>query len=307
MPPHRPRRPGARRGRLGAAVVLVAVTALAACSDESVASAAPTPTRVPEPTARVTTYAPAATVWYAGLVISIDTATAKLDQRGGSVTVAARLANQASPDPISVEGPIALVVGGEAFEPTRETQLPDVEQGQVAAVDIEFDVVGHASAEDAVLVIGRDGEHQARVPVGPAGGETAAFQPIDLELSGSTTAGQLRLRLRRAQLRWDLPDWGQQLPADRAVITVVYDATYVGSFGGGFAFTADNVRLRLPDGTLVAPRQDGRSQSTAVIGPGKTKRDVVSRFEIPSPVTGELQLVAVDGRDRKGIPFTIPG
>ena len=49
-------------------------------------------------------------------------------------------------------------------------------------------------------------------------------------------------------LRWDLPDWSQELDASLEALTLTYDVTYTGDFAGGFAFTGDNVALRLPDG-----------------------------------------------------------
>jgi hypothetical protein len=287
------------------AVVLLAV--LAWGCDEAAPSVAPTPTRAPEPTPVVTEYRLGTTVWYAGVIVAFDRAVASLDPRGGSVTVQARIENPGSEDALGLEGPIRLVIDGEAFEPTRESQIPDVDPGEIAAVSIEFDVLGHAAADDAVVVIGRDTEHQPRIPFGPAGGPEATFEPLALEVSGAGTAGNLRLRLRSAELRWDLPDWAQQLPSDRASLTLTYDAAYTGSFAGGFPFTGDNVALRLPDETWVRPRADGRSQSIELIGAGKTKRGLRTRFEIPAAMPGEYALIALDGGARRYLVFTVPG
>ncbi len=287
--------------------LLLIATIAAGCLDSAVPSAAPTPTRAPDPTPTLTTYELATSVWYAGLVVTFDRAVAVLDRRGGSVIVEASLTNEGSEDPISLAGPVRLVVDGEAFEPTRETVIPQVALGTTVATTIEFDVIGHGSASAAAIVIGRDGEHQPRVPLGPVAGEAATFEPVALELRGNTTAGQLRLRLRSAELRWDLPDWAQELAADRAILTVFYDAAFLGSFPGGFPFTGENVALRLPDGTLVEARSDGRSQSIELIAAGKNKRNLRTRFEIPAGISGEVALVAIDGRKRAFVTFNLPG
>jgi hypothetical protein len=91
-----------------------------------------------------------------------------------------------------------------------------------------------------------------------------------------------------------------------ASLTVTYDAAYVGTFAGGFPFTAENVALRLPDGTLVQPRPDGRSQPIELIGARKNKRNLRTRFEIPAAITGELALVAIDGKNRRFLAFSLP-
>lgn len=287
------------------AALLLSALVLAGCFDDAAPTAAPTATRAPAPTPVTTTYPLGATIWYAGLIVTLGRAVAVLDERGGSVTVEARIENPGEAL-ATVAGPVRLEVDGEWFAPTRETQIPEVEPGTGAEVTIEFDVIGHRSADAAAIVIGRDGEHQPRVPFGPGGGELAAFEPLSLQLTGNGTAGSLRLRLRGAELRWDLPDWGQQLPSSKASLTVVYDGSYVGSFAGGFPFTGENVALRLPDGTLVEPRQDGRSQSIELIGAGKTKRELRSRFEIPAGLSGSFALVVIDGGSRRAIVFAVP-
>ena len=83
--------------------------------------------------------------------------------------------------------------------------------------------------------------------------------------------------------------------------------TYAGDFAGGFAFTGENVALRLPDGTVVSPRRDGHSQSVELIGARKTKKNLFSRFEIPAGMIGEFALLVRNGATEKAIPFTIGG
>jgi len=89
------------------------------------------------------------------------------------------------------------------------------------------------------------------------------------------------------------------------VLTVTYDVTYVGTFMGGIAFTGANVRLRLPNGTLVGPRKDGHSQSVVLVGSGKTAKNLISRFEIPTGTSGTLALLVTDGSIHRVATFKI--
>ena len=286
---------------------MLAALVLSGCLDATTPSIAPSPTRAPDPTPVATAYELTTTVWYAGFVVTFERAAALLDARGGPVTVDVRFENAGTGETGSLAGPIRLIVGEETFEPTRETEIPDVAPGAAAAATIEFDVIGHSSVAGGAIVVGRDGEHQPRIPFDPTGGEAATFEPVVIEVSGSGTADKLRLRLRAAELRWDLPDWAQQLPESSASLTVTYDATYLGSFAGGFPFTAENVALRLPDGTLIRARADGRSQSLELIGAGKTKRNLRTRFEIPADVGGDVALVVIDDDAQQRLVISLPG
>ena len=106
-------------------------------------------------------------------------------------------------------------------------------------------------------------------------------------------------------MRWDLPDWHDELPLATEALTVTYDVTYTGTFSGGIPFTADNVRIRLPDGTVLAPRADGHSQSIVAIGPGRTARGLTSRFEVPNGLAGFVAFVLRDGSAQKLIQFKV--
>ena len=57
----------------------------------------------------------------------------------------------------------------------------------------------------------------------------------------------------------------------------------------------------------MAPREDGHSQSIELIGAGRTKRDLFSRFEIPASVRGFISFVVIDGDKEQLIPLAIPG
>jgi hypothetical protein len=288
-------------------VLLVAVAAtLAGCFDDEGPSAAPTPTRAPEPTPITTTYQLGMTAWYAGLILHFDAAIVTLDERGGPVVVGLRLDNPGT-EPAQLNGKIWLVVAGTRMEATRESRLPTVPAGGSAAAILTYELQGIASVEDAVIEIGDAPLHVATIPLRPTTGVATLFEPRELNLSSARpeTAGAVRIVLKKGLLRWDLPDWLQELDAGLQALTLTYDVVYAGDFAGGLAFTGDNVQLRLPDGTRVDPRADGHSQSVELIGPRKAKKSLFSRFEIPAGTTGEFALMVRSGSQEKAIEFTI--
>ncbi len=288
-------------GRVGLSWIVAIV--LAGCLGDS-ATPSPSPTPAALQTAVVTTYPLETTVWVEGLVVTVHYATASLDVKGGPVTVSMRIANPGS-EPASLSVPPRLAASGAVFTVVSGTVLPEVVAGASEEISLVFDVEGRSSIEDGVLRIGRPGDHQAKIPFTRGAVPALTLEPQPGVLSAAVTAGDLRLALRHREVRWDLPDWYQELPMTTEALTLIYDVTYVGTFTGGFAFTGANVVLRLPNGTLVGPRQDGHSQSLVVIGAGKTARSLTSRFEIPTGTTGTIGLVISDGLVRQTATFKI--
>ena len=297
-----------RAARLAA--LAIGATLLAGCIDAPVASAPPTPTPAPEPTPSTITYQLGATVWYEGLIIHVDDAIATLDQRGGPVEVQLRIENPGD-DEGELDGRIRLLVDATTSDPpveaTRESKVPSIPAHGVVEVLMTYELQGIASVAKGVVLIGEDLQHVARIPLAPAGGDLVDLEPVPFAASGTGAAGDLRVTLRGGVLRWDLPDWSQELPAGLDSVTLTYDVTYLGTFSGGFAFTGDNIRLRLPNRTLIGPRRDGHSQSIELIGAGRAKRGLFSRFDIPAGTTGRFALIVRNGNMSKTIPFDLGG
>ena len=292
--------------RLASLALIPAV--LAGCLDVAVPSASPTLAPTAEPTPPTTTYAPGTTAWYEGLTITVQAVTATLDERGGPVVVVLRLENPAEDD-AELDARVLLQVDADAGDPplapTRDSKIPTVPAAGTAEATLTYELQGVASVDRAVIQIGESPLHVARVPLTAAGGAATTLEPIELDLSGAGSAGDLRIAIRNVVLRWDLPDWSEELSAQLAVLTLTYDVTYLGDFDGGFAFTGDNVALRLADGHWVASRRDGHSQSIELIAAGKTKKGLTSRFELPSGMTGRFALVVRNGSTHKAIPFLL--
>ncbi len=296
----RSRLPLADRAGL-AIIVAIAVTG---CLGET-ATPGPSPTHAPPiATSVVTTYTLETTAWVEGLVVTVHGASASLDPKGGPVTVTMRINNPGG-DPAALDVPIRLTASGHTYNVVSGTVLPVVVAGGSAEVSLVFEVEHHASIDDGVLRIGRPGDHQVQIPFTTGRIPVVTLDPETAPLSGIVTAGGLRLALRRREVRWDLPDWYMELPVGNEALSVTYDVTYVGTFTGGTAFTGANVRLRLPDGTLVAPRRDGHSQSVVLIGAGKTAKNLTSRFQIRSGTNGTFGLLLIDGSLHKLATFKI--
>lgn len=293
------RRPLARLG-----ILAVAALTLAGCLDDAAPSAQPTPTREPEATPVSTAWELAATVWYEGLVVHVDRAAALTDERGGTVEVSLRIENPAADD-AQLDAPILLLVGGKPVAPTRESTVPSVPGGGLVPALMTYELQGAIDVASAVVQIGANLDHKALVPLSPAGGDAVTLEPIALDVGGAGAAGSIRLVLRAAVLRWDLPDWSQEMPATKQALTLTYDVTYSGNFTGGFAFTGDNVSLRLPNTAIVKPRRDGHSQSIELIASGATKAGLSSRFEIPAGLTGTYRLFVQNGESQQAIAFQI--
>lgn len=294
---------GARR-RASPIVALVSVALLAACGPAPRPTPGPTPTEEPLPTPVTTTYLVNETAWYAGLIIHLDTVTTVLNQGVGSVSAAVRIENPAA-DPASLDAPVRLAASGEAIDPVPGTEIPDVDAGGAVAVSIPFDIDAGFEIGRAALRIGRPADHQAVLPLVAGTQDLVTLEPVELALAGTATAGALRLTVTGGELRADLPDWGLELGPGTLALTVTYDARYTGDFAGGFAFTGANVGLKLPNGTIVAAREDGHSQSVAVLQPAATMAGLSSRFDVAVPGTGSYALVVRDGTSTATIPIEV--
>jgi hypothetical protein len=291
-------------GRIGAALAIAVL--LAACSDAPVPTAAPTAAPTPEPTPVSRTYELGTKVWYEGLVITFDRVTSVLDARGGTVDLLVAVANP-NADPAELKGAISLAVGDVRILPTRESRIPEVPPSGSVATILTYELQAIPTVDAGTFELGGPPDHVALVPITPAAGEPLSYEPLTFPLAGSATASILKISLRSGLLRWDLPDWFQELNAKLEVLTVTYDVTYTGDFAGGLAFTGDNVALKLPDGTVVQARKDGHSQSVELIGAHKTRKGLFSRFEIPAGTKGKL-LLLVRGPDvERAIAFNLGG
>lgn len=294
-----------------AGLAVVVAVAAAACG-EPAPSLTPTPrvTPTPEPTPTVLISMPVVTAWTAGFVLVIVDAMGTFDTRGGIVEATIRFENP-GPDEAALDVPIRLTSGGTGWEPHRDTPVPLVPPGGETQATIRFTVDRPVDPRSLVLRIGRSSDHQVIVPLrlGVRGQDpiaTVTLRPDTALEDATVKAGQLTIALDRAELRYDLPDWRLTLPNDMVLLTFTYDATYTGSFAGGFAFSGENIRLRLTDGAEITARPDGRSQAIELLLPKKVASGLVSRFEIPAD-TSMVLLEITDGSKSATLELFVPG
>jgi hypothetical protein len=284
-------------------VALIAMLALAGCESVTVSFAPSAPAPVATPL--IQAYTLNTSVWFAGLQITFRTATSVLTQYGGTVTVDVQFQNPGT-DETSLAAPMQLVLGTTRIDPEHGTTLPDVPANGLSEVQVVYDVVGQGSVDEASIVVGGGGDNQATVPLG-APSRATTLAPVSLNVNRTANAADLRVHLASGVVRWDLPDWGDELPSGHVALTLTYDLTYRGTFSGGFAFTDGNVALGLPDGALIKPRPDGHSQSNAVLPPGKVQPHLASRFELPALEHGTYTFIVTNGSAHANITFTISG
>jgi hypothetical protein len=276
---------------------------LAACFDVAEPSPSPSPSLAPDPTPTVTAYVLDTTVWYAGLELTFGTVTAALDPKGGRVSVDLHLENRGD-EAAEVGGPIRLTAGGRGIEPTRDTDLPEVPAGGSADATVTFEVDGTFDVPGSAIRVGRAEEHQAILPLTPGSVARATLEPFAQDISPDGLAGDLFVDLDHLELRADLPDWDQELPAGVLALALDYGATFRGDFATGMAFTAENISLQLPNGDVIGPRRDGRSLTVAILRPAR-RNHLWTRFEVPVPGDGRYALVISDGLKTTKIPFQI--
>lgn len=281
-------------------------TTTSAPADVPASTAPAEPTTAPEATPAATTVQVDGEAWFAGFHLTFGAATADLASgRGGTVTIETMFENTGDED-ATLDATLNLASAGENARDALEMDIPRVPGGLSAKGLLAFAVDDTFTFDDAVLTLGRSGNQQAVVPLTAMAGEAVTLAPVAVTATGSGQAGDLRIDLDGGELRADSPWSHGQMEDGSFVLTMTYSATFDSGFAGGFAFTAENVALRLPDGTTVGVIQDGRSQSIELIGPDSTVKDLFSRFEIDDPAAGDYAFLvrSFDGAEDE-IAFTI--
>ena len=305
-------------GRLLPVLAIAGALAIsvAACGGSAAATQAPAASEAaasvaaesmaPEPSAATTTVQVDQTIWFAGFKVTFGEATAEITEgRGGSVAIEAMFENTGSED-ARFDGSLNLASAGENAGEGMAMDIPSVPGGQTGKGTLAFDVEDSFTFDDAVLTVGLPENQQAIVPLTAMAGTAVTQEPVAVSATGEGTADTLKLELLGGEYRADQPWNHGQMKKGTFVLTVTYDATFLSDFAGGFAFTAENVALKLPDGTTVGVIQDGESQSIELIGPESTTKDLYSRFEIEDPAAGDYALLVRSFDDAEDeIPFTI--
>ena len=304
-------------------VALLAVAFGAACgggddAPEATATAEAVATDeepTPPPTESITI---GADIWHAGWKVTLGEATLGQDELGNrTLTIDVtfeNLSNRTS----TFNSRIVLTSGGNSFgDISNEQDLPNVPGRLSSAGLLAIEVGDTFSLDDATLTIGNPSNNQAIVPIGPdSPDELISLEPLQIAAADSATAGPVSFTVTGVELRADLPDSSDEVEKGRLAMIVSFEVT-VGEgipIGEG-VLQSGNVALKLPDGTAVAVRSDGRSGVNELLQgkEGTTIQDLSVRFIVPEPAAGQYAFVIRGpyGPDRAmvegEVTFEVPG
>jgi hypothetical protein len=289
----------------GAALAIALVGCSSAASDQSPtppASTAASPS--PSPSAasgEQSTIRPAVTVWFAGFKATVDEVTLDTTAGSPSAQVAMTFENTGE-QAAAFDATVVLSSPGGSVEPAS-SDVPRVPAGTTGRGSYTFAPAEGFTLEEATLTFGRSGIQQASVPLGSSA-EPVTLEPTAIDVDGTVTGGQLTLDLTGGELRADVPSTHRQVDAGRLALTLTYDATFTAAkpeYFGSYAFAAENLALRLPDGTTISPDK----ASIELLGQSGASRDLFVRFEVDDPAAGSYTLVVIDDTERGELGFTL--
>ena len=283
-------------------VALLAVAIGVACggggdeAPEATATAETAATDV-EPTAPPTeSITIGADFWHAGWKVTLGEATLGQDELGNrTVTIDVTFENLSSRTS-TFNSRIVLTSGGNSFgDIGSEQDLPNVPGLLSNTGLLAIEVDDTFSLDDATLIVGNPDNNQAIVPIGPASpDELISLEPLQIAAAGSAAAGPVSFTVTGVELRADLPDSSDEVEKGRLAIIVSFEVTVgAGIPIGEGVLQSGNVALKLPDGTAVAVRSDGRSGVNELLQgkEGTTIQDLSVRFIVPEPAAGQYAFI----------------
>jgi hypothetical protein len=228
--------------------------------------------------------------WFGGFKLTFLKASLTSSDLGNLVEIETEFENEGDADaPLNAE--MNLASAGENYE-VDSSDVPNVPGKAKGKGSLKFTVDGSFTFDDAVLTIGSSDLNQAFIPIGDEG-DLVTLEPRPITVSGTAQSGTLKIDARAAELRYDDPDRHAQVEEGKAALGLTIDATFVSDFAGGFALTAANLGLTLPDGTTVAPDVS----PIELLQPRSTLTDQLVRFIVDNPPEGKYQLVVKNPPD----------
>lgn len=234
------------------------------------------------------------TVHAGGFVVDVHAVRMVRDTVGRAFVELDATITNVGPNPARFSVPSRLEGAGppvERVEPEEPLEInPSTPVDAVIRFPVPSGVGDHGEDLDSArLVLGADGRHQAVVPFD--GSAATALEPRQVEVGAVLTAGHVDLIVHGGWLRFHDPLIHENLPEGRALLELSFDA--VRGEGGAPNLTADNLRLRLPDATVLAVRRDGRSAPNVLLEPDVPATGLTARFEVPEGTAGDHALVLV--------------
>jgi hypothetical protein len=290
----------------GLATALILVTSLAGCSfgigddaepgaQEGVggAAAAGAGPAAPAPTTSAPASGPQVvkvgkTAWYAGLKLTFEEVTYDPEATSDTVTAKVLVENLSGRD-YQPSLPVLFSTGTQQYDGDF-VQRSTVGAQQSSRLDLAFRAdnlpTGLAGTS---FVIGRGTETQSTVPV--IDGELIANEPRSVLSNGKKIAFRdTNVWFKQCEVRADLVPNHYQAKRDHVVLACVYDVQFSGTYRGGHFWGEENLRLKLPDGTVIGSTQrDSAALSAAEIVP-----DQYVAFQLPAAPSGAYALQIID-------------
>lgn len=236
------------------------------------------------------------TFWFAGFKVTLGTGTFTAPSK---VEIETTFENLGA-DNARFDGSLVLNTQGNGITSTDLTDIPEVPGGTTGKGSIRFDAGPDFEFEGADLTVGTIEHQQALIPLG-ADGVFVSLEPRPVTITGSTTAGQLKLDAHDGELRADIPETHAQTDQNQLALTINFDVTNSGTGGGGYPLIDDNFALTMPDGTTIAPDD----APIELLGHQATKKALSARFLLDGPSAGEYTLLLREGDIDGELKFTI--
>lgn len=276
-------------------VLVVFSLLVAACGgggDATGSSASPSTQAEPE------TEAPAPTESDSGAaaeeqVISVGLATvfggfrwnvveARLGESFGTPTVSVSIdVENLGPEEDSAGVEVSLETPNGVIANTGFGVTTDIAAGSSESGIFEFQVAQGLAIEDSTLLIGRDGEAQASVPLG--GGDVVSLEPIEIAVDEVDTADAIEIRLAKVVVDWhSLAVLGGSAEKGTSFLTTIVDIT----LGDQSRTAKDTFELVLPNGDIVVPER----APNEVLDAGEPAEGLEVAFIVPDPTAGDYLL-----------------
>jgi hypothetical protein len=226
--------------------------------------------------------------FFAGFKVTVDEASVDPTAGSGELSLAVKMANQGDNPQAFADITLVVTSNGNSYPAAEQQDLPEVPGKSTGKGDLVFPVDKEFNLDDAVLTVGNPANNQAVVPLGKAG-KLVDLAPRSVTVAGRAVADVIQVDVDGGEIRADIPGKHKQVEKGHLALTLDFSATFNSDFSGGYAFTHDNLALRLPDGTTIGP-DDGPIE---LIQPRTTLRDVQVRFIIDDPAAGQYALVAI--------------
>jgi hypothetical protein len=246
------------------------------------------------------------TAWYAGLKLTFGAVT--FDPEADPQLSAKVLVENLSNRDRQPDLPILFSTGDQQFD-GRFQQSSVVGAGQQSRLDIGVRLEeAPAGLAGTSFILGRGTETQSVVPIGA--GTLVANEPRAVLPAGPKIKHRdLNVWVKGCDLRADLAPDQDQAKRDHLVIACFLDVQYTGGSAAGHGWFESNLRLKLPDGTVLGPR----TNTNEALYSADVVPDMYVAFEIPATTTGDfaLQIVDVHAGEKpsastiKNIPFTV--